>query len=58
MKLFTGLALILSFALAGATPASAAAGAQRVVLAGGCFWGMQLVFGSIIGVDSAPNTRP
>ncbi len=40
-------ALALSFA--GAAPA--AVQTQRVVLAGGCFWGMQLVFESLQGVD-------
>jgi peptide-methionine (S)-S-oxide reductase len=44
--------------LLGATPAvsqgaAPVAGTQRVVLAGGCFWGMQLVFESLKGVKSA-----
>jgi peptide-methionine (S)-S-oxide reductase len=36
-----------------ALPVSASTTPQRVVLAGGCFWGMQLVFESLRGVDSA-----
>ena len=51
MKLFTGI--ILAFSLIGAAPAPANPPVQRVVLSGGCFWGMQLVFGSLRGVDSA-----
>lgn len=39
-------------ALASALPARAA-NEQRVVLAGGCFWGMQAVFESLRGVTSA-----
>jgi peptide-methionine (S)-S-oxide reductase len=45
--------LVLILALAGAAPAPAAASTQQVVLAGGCFWGMQLVFESLRGVDRA-----
>ena len=47
------LALLLFCALAagaGTTPASAAQ--ERVVLAGGCFWGMEGVFERLKGVDS------
>ncbi|MBV8331868.1 MAG: peptide-methionine (S)-S-oxide reductase MsrA [Candidatus Eremiobacteraeota bacterium] len=44
------LAGLLSWAAS--APASAA-GTQRVVLAGGCFWGMQAVFESLRGVDAA-----
>jgi peptide-methionine (S)-S-oxide reductase len=53
VKIFAGIILALS--LIGAAPASAPANVpvQRVVLAGGCFWGMQLVFGSLRGVTSA-----
>ncbi len=51
------LTALLAFVLIGAgqVPASAVASAQtqRVVLAGGCFWGMQLVFESLKGVRSA-----
>lgn len=55
MKRFTvALAALLLIAAAAAAPAPArAAATQRVVLAGGCFWGMQLVFGSLSGVRSA-----
>jgi peptide-methionine (S)-S-oxide reductase len=49
MKLLTAIVLIAALTAAGPTPAPV----QRVVLAGGCFWGMQLVFGSLKGVDSA-----
>jgi peptide-methionine (S)-S-oxide reductase len=56
MKLFSAAVLFLSLSLvslgiAGAAPASAGMPAQRIVLAGGCFWGMQLVFESLKGVD-------
>jgi peptide-methionine (S)-S-oxide reductase len=50
MRLFTALALFLAL---GATQAAPRAPAERVVLAGGCFWGMQLVFESLKGVDTA-----
>jgi peptide-methionine (S)-S-oxide reductase len=55
MKRFTvALTALLLIAAAAASPAPARADAtQRVVLAGGCFWGMQLVFGSLSGVRSA-----
>ena len=47
-------AVILAGALVGASPAPARSSpSQQVVLAGGCFWGMQLVFGSLKGVRSA-----
>jgi peptide-methionine (S)-S-oxide reductase len=53
MKRFS-LALLAALLVSLATPAAAsAAQAQRVVLAGGCFWGMQLVFESLKGVRSA-----
>jgi peptide-methionine (S)-S-oxide reductase len=52
MRFLRALILSLTFAVA-ATPASPAPPAEHVVLAGGCFWGMQLVFESIKGVDSA-----
>jgi peptide-methionine (S)-S-oxide reductase len=51
VKFITGFAL--SLLIAGATIAPASASSQRVVFAGGCFWGMQLVFESLKGVDSA-----
>ncbi len=44
-SLLLGLAL-----LAGALPTPASAATQEVVLAGGCFWGMQAVFESVKGV--------
>jgi peptide-methionine (S)-S-oxide reductase len=50
MRLITALALLLTVAATGAPPARAAAASERVVLAGGCFWGMQLVFESVKGV--------
>jgi peptide-methionine (S)-S-oxide reductase len=49
----SALLLVLSLCIGGAAPASAAVPAERVVLAGGCFWGMQLVFESLKGVDAA-----
>jgi len=36
-----------------ALPAAASAATEHVVLAGGCFWGMQAVFESVKGVTSA-----
>ncbi len=51
VKRFSAIALFISLLAAGATPANAAT--QRVVLAGGCFWGMQLVFESLVGVERA-----
>jgi len=45
------VALLVTAGPVGALPA-AAAQPQRVVLAGGCFWGMQLVFESLKGVRS------
>ncbi len=52
MKLFSAALLAVSLALAAPGPAAAAV-PDRVVLAGGCFWGMQLVFGSLVGVNRA-----
>jgi peptide-methionine (S)-S-oxide reductase len=49
MKLVTATVLLLSLIAGSAAPAAAAS--ERVVLAGGCFWGMQLVFESLRGVD-------
>ncbi len=49
MKRLTVVPLLLAAVLVAASPASAAS--ERVVLAGGCFWGMQLVFESLRGVD-------
>ncbi len=45
----TTLALVGTFLTAGVGPAPAAT-EQHVVLAGGCFWGMQAVFESVRGV--------
>jgi peptide-methionine (S)-S-oxide reductase len=52
MKPLCAIALLITLCI-GAAPASAGTSEQRVVLAGGCFWGMQLVFESLKGVDSA-----
>jgi peptide-methionine (S)-S-oxide reductase len=51
MRILRGLAFSLVTFAALAVPAGATP--QRVVFAGGCFWGMQLVFESVKGVDSA-----
>jgi peptide-methionine (S)-S-oxide reductase len=48
------LALIAQLALAGgAARPAVAAPAQQIVLAGGCFWGMEAVFRSLNGVSEA-----
>ena len=52
MKSPIALLLACTIALSAGLPARAA-GEQRVVLAGGCFWGMQAVFESLRGVTSA-----
>jgi peptide-methionine (S)-S-oxide reductase len=54
MKSFLA-AVTAALLLAGAVPVRAAEATppQHVVLAGGCFWGMQLVFQSLKGVSSA-----
>jgi peptide-methionine (S)-S-oxide reductase len=44
---------ILALILGLTTTSAHAAPTQQVVLAGGCFWGMQLVFESLRGVDTA-----
>ncbi len=51
MKFISGFTLSLLIAAAAIAPANASS--QRVVFAGGCFWGMQLVFESLKGVDAA-----
>jgi peptide-methionine (S)-S-oxide reductase len=51
MKLLTATLLLLTLSISAAAPARASS--ERVVLAGGCFWGMQLVFESLRGVDRA-----
>src|ERR1700677_2136067 len=53
-----GLALLLGLTSAltlsgGLTRPPAAAPLQQIVLAGGCFWGQELVFGSLKGVKEA-----
>src|SRR5580693_7964755 len=53
MQRLFALAFTLAAALAPAFPARSAPAAQTVVLAGGCFWGMQLVFEQLRGVDRA-----
>jgi peptide-methionine (S)-S-oxide reductase len=50
MKILTTLALAFAFSLLGATAASAQT--EKVVLAGGCFWGMQAVFSDLKGVTN------
>jgi peptide-methionine (S)-S-oxide reductase len=55
MKAFAAVVLVCALLGSAAAPAAAARPAtasQRVVLAGGCFWGMQLVFESLRGVRS------
>ena len=51
MKLSAAIALSLASPPRHAPRRPAAPSTQRVVLAGGCFWGMQLVFESLRGVD-------
>lgn len=53
MKRPLSAVLLLGLLIAAAGPGRAAAPPvdQRVVLAGGCFWGMQLVFEELKGVD-------
>ena len=46
-SLLLGLALLI-----GALPTAASAATEQVVLAGGCFWGMQAVFESVRGVTN------
>jgi peptide-methionine (S)-S-oxide reductase len=54
MMRLRSLLLLLVFALGivGTSSARAATSSERVVFAGGCFWGMQLVFESLKGTDS------
>jgi peptide-methionine (S)-S-oxide reductase len=48
------VALVAQLALSGGLPRPAAAAPlQQIVLAGGCFWGQELVFGSLKGVKEA-----
>jgi peptide-methionine (S)-S-oxide reductase len=50
MNRILAIMLLLGTSLA-ASPAGGAPPTQTVVLAGGCFWGMQLVFEQLRGVD-------
>jgi peptide-methionine (S)-S-oxide reductase len=47
------LALALIALVGGAARPAAAAPSQQIVLAGGCFWGMELVFRNLNGVSEA-----
>jgi peptide-methionine (S)-S-oxide reductase len=47
------LALVAPLAFTGAARPAAAAPLQQIVLAGGCFWGMEAVFGDLNGVKEA-----
>jgi peptide-methionine (S)-S-oxide reductase len=52
VKILSAVVLSVATWLAVASPAPAAApSTEQVVLAGGCFWGMQLVFEQLRGVD-------
>jgi peptide-methionine (S)-S-oxide reductase len=52
VKIRNAIALFLFLGIGAATlPAAAQGTSERVVLAGGCFWGMQLVFEELKGVD-------
>jgi peptide-methionine (S)-S-oxide reductase len=53
MRTITAFVLLLALGAPAAAPAGAATPSERVVLAGGCFWGMQLVFESLRGVNVA-----
>ena len=47
------LALVAQLALSGAARPAVAAPSQQIVLAGGCFWGQELVFENLRGVTEA-----
>jgi peptide-methionine (S)-S-oxide reductase len=47
------LALVAPLAFTGTVRPAAAAPLQQIVLAGGCFWGMEAVFGDLNGVKEA-----
>lgn len=49
--LVLGLAVALAFGIAPSPAPAAPPQSARVVLAGGCFWGMQLVFEQLRGVE-------
>jgi peptide-methionine (S)-S-oxide reductase len=53
MRIIGSVVLAVSVWLGASGSVSAAPQTERVVLAGGCFWGMQLVFESLRGVDRA-----
>lgn len=53
MRIIGSVLLAVSLCLGASGPAVATPQTERVVLAGGCFWGMQLVFESLRGVDRA-----
>ena len=53
MKRYAAALVLLALCLGTGMPTQATTTTQRVVLAGGCFWGMQLVFESLRGVDRA-----
>jgi peptide-methionine (S)-S-oxide reductase len=51
MKFFCTALFALTLGLSTISPSAAKPQSDRVVLAGGCFWGMQLVFESLVGVN-------
>jgi peptide-methionine (S)-S-oxide reductase len=53
MRVIGSVFLAASVLLGVSGPVSATPPTEHVVLAGGCFWGMQLVFESLRGVDRA-----
>ena len=53
MRIIGSLLLAVTLSLGASAPALSTPQTERVVLAGGCFWGMQLVFESLRGVDRA-----
>lgn len=53
MKRIAGILTAVLLAVLSVTAAPASAATERVVLAGGCFWGMQAVFSSLRGVRHA-----
>lgn len=53
MRIIGSLLLAVTLSLDASAPALSTPQTERVVLAGGCFWGMQLVFESLRGVDRA-----
>jgi len=51
MKRISALVILIVLGAAELAPARSAAPPEQVVLAGGCFWGMQLVFESLKGTE-------